>query len=181
MDESKTVTSGLDLYVSQLNDVEDMKSQIQYFSSSDPNCAKKAIQNITVLRVYHQIKRIIKFTEMMDKIEDKMYESIDMNINNMDSYDPRTWNQLLFLQGQLQKTMIESHKLLEPYLDFQQLSIIEEKPAEADPANSFASLILDQESREKVRTSAQQVLAALQATEVEDAQTTPVESEGTDE
>ena len=49
MDESKTVTSGLDLYVSQLNDVEGMKSQIQYFDSSDPSAAKKAIQNITIL------------------------------------------------------------------------------------------------------------------------------------
>ena len=161
MDESKTVTSGLDLYVSQLNDVEDMKSQIQYFSSSDPNCAKKAIQNITVLRVYHQIKRIIKFTEMMDKIEDKMYESIDMNINNMDSYDPRTWNQLLFLQGQLQKTMIESHKLLEPYLDFEQLNVIEIKQEE-DPAQTFTAMMIDKDSRENLRTAAQQLIDILE-------------------
>lgn len=167
MDETKTVSLGLDLYAAQTEYVQQMRDHVKAFSANDPLAAKKAIQNITILRVYHQISRIIKYLDLMDRIEDKMYESIDCSLQEMDSYDPTTWSKLCYLQTQLQKSMVESHKLLEPYLDFQQLSIVE-APAEAnDPADSFASMILNQESREKIRTSAQEVLAAISATESE--------------
>ncbi len=172
MDETKTVSPGLDLYVQQTEYVQQMRNQVKAFSVDDPFAAKKAIQNITILRVYHQLSRIIKYTELMDRVEDKMYESIDCTMQEMDVCDEKTWNKLMYLQSQLQKSMVESHKLLEPYLDFQQLSIIQpDETSSYDPANSFASAILKQESREKIRTSAQQVLAAI----------TAIESEGKDE
>ena len=161
MEETKTFgTSGIDLYNEQMKDVAGMRSSLLSFKKDDPEAATKALQNITVLRVYHQISRIIRYTELMDKIEDKMYESIEMSLDSMDSADPTTWMHLLSLQHKLQTSMIESHKLLEPYLDLSVLSTVQ-VPA-ADPNDSFAAMILDQESREKLRTSAQKALAILE-------------------
>jgi len=180
MDETKTVSSdSMDLYLNQCRDVSNMRASLLSFNKNDPNSAKRALQNITVLRVYHQISRIIRYTEMMDKIEDKMYESIDLDLNSMDTLDPMTWKTLLNLQSRLQQNMIESHKILEPYLDLSKLTTVEITAEANDPADSFTSMILDQESREKLRTSAQQVLAAINtsstidATEVEEVEENP--------
>ena len=151
---------GIDLYTSQLNDVADMRSQLLAIDKNDPGSARKALQNITILRVYHQISRIIRYTELMDKIEDKIYNSIEMNLDQMDDADPVTFLRLMNVQEKLQKSMIESHKLLEPYLDFENLNVVDVTPQQ-DPSQTFTAMILDQESREKIRTSAQQVLSAL--------------------
>lgn len=158
-DETKTVSSGLDLYVNQCSDVSKMKTSLLSCNKNDPDSAKKAIQYITAQRVYHQISRIIRFTELMDKVEDKMYESIEMDMDNMDTADPATWRTLLTLQSKLQESMIESHKLLEPYLKLETLTSVE--VPKDDPNDTFTSMILDQQSREKLRTSAQEVLAAI--------------------
>ena len=131
------------------------------FNENDPISTKRAMQNITVLRVYHQMARIIRFTEMLDKIEDKMYSAIDNTLDDMDEYDEGTWIKLVSLQERLQRSMIESHKLLEPYLDLTQLSVIESNPVQDSP-NAFAGMLLNQESREKLRSSAQQVIAELE-------------------
>lgn len=159
---TETVSSDVDLYVEQINDTSQMRNCITAFDKSDLNAAKKAIQNITVLRVYHQITRIIRYTEMMDKLEDKLYDSINMSLDSMDPADEQTWFKLAALQEKLQRSMIESHKLLEPYLKGEAFTVIETPPIEA-PVNSFATAIMDQDSREKLRTSAQEVLAALQS------------------
>ena len=158
-DETKTVSSGLDLYVNQCSDVSKMKTSLLSCNKNDPDSAKKAIQYITAQRVYHQISRIIRFTELMDRVEDKMYESIEMDMDNMDTADPMTWKTLLTLQSKLQESMIESHKLLEPYLKLETLTSVE--VPKDDPNDTFTSMILDQQSREKLRTSAQEVLAAI--------------------
>lgn len=165
-DETKTVSSGLDLYVNQCSDVSKMKTSLLSCNKADPDSARKAIQYITVQRVYHQMSRIIRYTELLDKIEDKMYESIEMDLNNMDSADPMTWKTLLTLQSKLQESMIESHKLLEPYLKMETLTTIE-LPKD-DPNDTFTAMIVDQQSREKLRTAAQEVLAAVAVKEVED-------------
>lgn len=171
MDDSKTVSSDMlsDLYINQTKDVANMRSSLLSFNKKDPNSAKQALQNITVLRVYHQLSRIIRYTETMDKIEDKMYESINATLDDMDEYDPKTWSILLNLQSKLQQSMIESHKLLEPYLNMEALSVVEMQPNEEDPSKTFTAMILDQTSREKVRTSAQEVLAAITAAEDKEA------------
>ena len=164
-DEANTFSSGLDLYVNQCSDVSKMKTSLLSCNKNDPDSARKAIQFITVQRVYHQISRIIRFTELMDKVEDKMYESIETDLNNMDSADPMTWKTLVNLQSKLQESMIESHKLLEPYLKMETLTTIE-LPKD-DPNDTFTAMILDQQSREKLRTSAQEVLAAIATVDTE--------------
>ena len=160
VEETKTVSSDMDLYVNQCKDVASMRSSLLSFNKNDPNAARKALQNITILRVYHQISSIIRYTELMDEIEDKMYSSIRMDMQSMDELDPMTWRTLLSLQEKLQKNMIESHKLLEPYLNPELFASIEVSQPE-DPQDTFASIIIDQQSREKIRSSAQAVLSVL--------------------
>ena len=160
MEEAKTVSSSLDLFVSQCNDVDNMRNTLLSFDRTDPNAARKALQNITVLRVYHQITRIIRYTSMMDKIEDKMYQSIDAQLDEMSPDDPEAWRVLVNLQSRLQENMIQSHKLLEPYLNLESLSFTN-ITADETVVDSDA-MILDRDSREKLRNSAQEVLQALQ-------------------
>ena len=168
MDETKTVSSGLlDLYATQCKDVAEMRASLLSFSKDDSIAAKKAMRNITVLRVHHQLSRIIRFTEMMDKIEDKMYSAIDHSIDEMDEYNVDTWKTLLNLQSRLQQTMIESHKLLEPYLNMEQLNVID-IPQVENPQNTFAAMVLNQEARENLRTQAQAVIAMLSSQEGSD-------------
>lgn len=165
-DETKTVSSGLDLYVNQCSDVSKMKASLLSCNKNDPDSARKAIQFITAQRVYHQISRIIRYTELIDRIEDKMYESIGIDLDQMDTADPQTWRTLLQLQSKLQEAMIESHKLLEPYLKLETLTTIE--VPKNDPNDTFTAMILDQQSREKLRTSAQEVLAAIAVADKDD-------------
>ena len=162
MYDSKTVSSNmsLDLYIKQLEDVNDMRSCLLTFNRNDPNAAKKAIHNITVLRVYHQMSRIIRYTEMMNKIEDKLYQSLDSTLDNMDVHDADSWRTLMVMQERLQENMIQSHKLLEPYLNLESLSFMNIEPDEAI-VDSEAT-IFDKDSRERLRNSAQEVLRALQ-------------------
>lgn len=139
--------------------VNQMRATLLSCNKSDPASAKLAIQNITVMRIYHQISRIIRFTDMMDRLEDKLYASIEANLAEMDEFDPNTMIMLTKIQSQLQETMIESQKLLQPYLD---MDITAFTPIqEADPADSFAATIISKESRSNIRSSAQAVLTEL--------------------
>lgn len=158
--EAKTVSSSINLYSEQIKDVENMRNCLLSIDKTDPNAFKKAILNTTLLRVYHQLERIIRYTELMDKIEDRIYQSIEMKLDNADPDDEDIWQTLIPIQERLQRSMIESHKLLEPYLNMEQLSSLE-VVQEQDPADSFTSMILDQEARERVRTGAQQLLAVI--------------------
>lgn len=163
MDKAETVGNvdiGTDLYVEQTKDVAAMRATLFAFDKRDSNAARKAIQNVTILRVYHQLERIVRYTNIMDKLEDKIYNSIEAKLDNSDPDDEDLYLTLIPIQERLQRSMIESHKLLEPYLDLEQLATLE-VPVQDDPSQAFASMILDQESREKVRTSAQEVLAAI--------------------
>ena len=150
----------LDLYSAQCNDVDQMRNQLLTFNRNDPNAAKKAIQNVTILRVYHQLERIVRFTEMIDKLEDRIYQSIDAKLDNSDPDDDSMWLTLIPIVERLQKTMVESHKLLEPYLNAEQISSLE-MPKEEDPTKAFTTMILNQESRERVRTGVQSLLAVI--------------------
>lgn len=171
-DVSKTVTSttGLDLFSEQVKDVENMRRALISFDKSDANAARKAIQNVTLLRVYHQLERIVRYTEVMDKLEDRIYQSIEMKLMNADPDDEDLYFTLIPIQERLQRMMIESHKLLEPYLSMEQLTALE-VPREEDPANSFTSMLLEQESREKVRTGVQQLMSLINTFDAQDAST----------
>ena len=161
-DVAKTVSgrTGLDLFNEQVHDVDSMRRNLLSFDKSDPNAARKAIQNVTLLRVYHQLERIVRYTEMMDRLEDRIYQSIDAKLLNSDPDDADLYLQLIPIQDRLQKMMIESHKLLEPYLAMEQLAALN-VPKDEDPANSLTSMLLEQESREKVRTGVQQLMAII--------------------
>lgn len=158
-DEAKTVSSetSLHLYNEQVRDVDNMRHSLLSFDKTDPAAARKAIQNVTLLRVYHQLERIVRYTEMIDKLEDRIYQSIDQKLLNADPDDEDIWFTLIPIEERLQEIMIKSHKLLEPYLSMEQLSALE-VPQQEDPANSFTSMLLEQESREKVRTGVQQLM-----------------------
>lgn len=158
-------TSSDALFVSQMSDTSDMRTSLLRCNIKDPVSAKQAIQNVTVQRVYHQLKRIVRFTEMMDKIEDKMYESIDRSLESMQAEDPTTWATLIRMQGQLQTSMIESQKLLDPYLKSEIFEAVQIQEAQAP--TSFATMMLEPDSRQKLRDSAAAVLAAIEASEEE--------------
>lgn len=145
----------------QKEDVAKMRASL-LCCNDDIYSAGQAIKNITILRVYHQIARIIKYIEMMDKIEDKLYRSIDASIELMDDDNPTTWMSLLTIQEKLQKNLIESHKLLEPYLNSDLFNIESLSPTIIEEAETNIAGVLTKESRETLRTSAQQVLKALE-------------------
>lgn len=165
MKDVKTVDSPLTiqdpLIAKQKEDVAKMRASL-LCCSDDPFTATQAMKNITVLRVYHQISRIIKYIEMMDKIEDKLYESIDIQLDNFDAHNPVTWMTLLTMQERLQKNLIDSHKLLEPYLkqmkDIEEFVVVSERVIDSEYSDSN---LISKESREKLRSSAQQVLSIL--------------------
>ena len=166
-DECKTVTSEAEildpLYMKQQQDVAEMRASLLAFNSGNSGSARLAIQKITAMRFYHQLSRIIRYTDMMDRIEAKLYESIDRSLDRMNSDSPSTWMSLLQIQERLQKCMIESQKLLQPYLDIESLSFVEVPQAAEDV--SFGAMLMEQESRDRLRSSAQAVLAAIQASE----------------
>lgn len=148
------------LYQKQKEGVAKMRASL-LACSDDPTIAKQAITNITVLRIYHQIARIIKYTEMCDKIEQKIYESLDKTIENSNPNSASTWMILLDAQERLQKLLIESHKMLQPYLELQNQAISDLTQQIDESANSPVSVGLDAQSRDKLRVSAQAVLLQL--------------------
>lgn len=148
------------LIAKQKEDVARMRASL-LCCSDDPHTATQAMKNITVLRVYHQISRIIRYLEMMDKIEAKLYESIDATLDRMDPNNTTSWMMLLNLQERLQSNLIDSHKLLQPYLNVQEFSIEDLAPTVTPSPTGDGTSILSRESRDRLRSSAQQVLEIL--------------------
>ncbi len=162
--ESSLTTSIDPLIKKQKEDVAKMRTSL-LCCNDNPYLATKTLQNITILRIYHQISRIIRYIEMMDKIEAKLYESMDYTLETMNTTNSTAWLVLMNMQGQLQKNMLDSQKLLQPYLDMidtasDYLSVVEE------PEYSSES-VLSQTSRDKLRMAAQSVLATLDSIEVD--------------
>ena len=136
-----------------------MRLNLGAIDYGDPGATKTALRNITVLRVYHHLSRIIRYTEMMDKLEDRLYESLDANIDNLNLQDMGTAAQLLAIQTKLQSMMLDSQKLLAPYLD--NIQLLDDAYVPQVESSSPTTLTYDANTREKLRTAAQQVLAAL--------------------
>ena len=163
MDDIKTVDDGqlLDpLLQKQKSDVAKMRTAL-LSCSADPNNAPAALQNITMLRVYHQIGRIIRYLDLMDKLEAKLYSSIEAQIDKMRDVDMTTWLTLMNIQTQLQKNMIDSQKLLEPYM--QVAEVIQNMQVKDAGSDNPVAAILDKDSREAVRVAAQTILTELGA------------------
>ena len=158
----ETITTKVDvLYEQQKQDVANMRSALLDCNRTDANSVNSAMRNILIMRIYHQIARIIKFTEQMDKIEAKMYRELDAQLADdswvgMDALIP-----LITIQERLQKVMVESQKLLDPYMDMQQFMVVDVE-AQAEDDDSFGAKILSQSSRQNIRESAQQILTLLE-------------------
>ena len=144
-------------------DVQAMRTQMLN-SMIDPSSTSRAIQNVTVLRVYHQVSRIIRYLDMMDKLEEKLYDAITIQIDNMDSTDPNTLITILAVQERLQKLLIDSHKLLQPYIEINNVLPTDLFVEESTKSGEDAS-VLSKNSRERLRVSAQQVLQVLEGME----------------
>lgn len=164
---SSATTTQDPLLRKQKEDVAKMRASL-LLCDDDPRNATIAIKNITVLRVYHQISRIVRYLDMMDRIEEKLYASIDANLARIDSNNPSAWMSLLNLQTKLQSNIIESQKLLQPYLNIEEFNIMDMNIATIDSDSAANNGVLSRASRDKLRTSAQEVLAILDAQDNED-------------
>lgn len=157
-DETKKFDSLLSL---QTEGVERMRTSLLSCSIENPVSVSSTIKQVTVLRIYHQLARVVKYTELMDRLEEKLYDSIDYLIDNSDESDTTTLIQLLSVQERLQKSMIDSMKLLEPYMDILNYDISEMMP-QPEEVNPMSNL-LTADSREKIRNGAKAVLVELNA------------------
>lgn len=146
------------LYAKQKGDVEQMRTSLLSCTTEDGDLARQAIRNITVLRVYHQIARIIKYLDMLDKIEAKLYQSLDNKLDTMDMYDDSAWQSLMVMESKLQEIMIDSQKLLDPYLKLQEYI---EAPIISSNNRTVEALDIDSASRDRLRVKAQAVLLEL--------------------
>lgn len=156
------------LYKKQIEGISQMRSALLSCDSTNIHSVKTTMQNILVMQLTRNMSRIVRFSEVMDRLEDRLYQSVDYKISTIDDdADPSGLYQLLKIQSQLIESMNESQKLLEPYLsgkyNFDPIftEIIEEKQED----DSFGSKLLDKDSRERIRNSAQAVLNVLNTTE----------------
>lgn len=148
------------LYKRQREDVAKMRTSLLSCTDDSVMPTRQAIQRITVLRVYHQITRIIRYLEIMDKLEDKMYAAIDYEIENSEISDSDTWVKLMAIQEKLQKSMIESHKMLQPYLDITEFSVVD---LTQDSGDEKQEILMSPEKRDNLRMVAQSVLEEIMA------------------
>lgn len=137
------------------------KMRASLLACSEPELVPATIKQITTQRVIHQVARIIRYIDMMDKIEDALYTSIDRTLDSIDSTPgPMAMATLLTLQERLQNNMINSHKILEPYLNI--VDQVDMMPEAVEPNE-----IYDRSTRDKVRSAAQLLLAELGVNENE--------------
>lgn len=165
-----SVISTNPLYDKQKENVSKMRSALLSCSSDNLSSAsaKQALKNITAMRIYHQIARIIKYLDLMDKVEDKLYASIEATLDRLDEQSMSTWHVLINIQSQLQKTMIESHKLLQPYLELQDIQVIDLIPSVENSTELDSASVIPAESRQKIRDAAGCVLQSLEDADAEE-------------
>lgn len=161
VDNSNTVVEN-PIVAKQKEDVAKMRTSLLSCSKENGVSTMRAIQDITVMRVYHQLTRIIRYTEMMDKLEDKLYSAMDYQIDNADITHLGTLEMLMQIQANLQKSMIESHKLLQPYMDLQSFSVVDLVPVSESEDNPITQKLITSESRDKLRYAAQNAIEILQ-------------------
>jgi len=139
--------------------VNKMRDAILSVSEESGMTLRHVINGITAMRIYHYVTRIIEYTAIMDELDSKINESMRVQIRTSDVTDPGALLLLLTYQERLQKSMIESQKLLEPYLKSDFLDVLEMAPP-ATVDNTFGA-IMGRVDRENLRTVAQSVLAEL--------------------
>ena len=148
------------LYMQQQQDVKNMRSALLECNRNDAKSVNSAMRSILVMRLYHQMARIIRFTEEMDKVEDKMYQELHHKLNDPSLEGSEALILFLTIQERMQKLMIESQKLLDPYMNLDLLNMVD-VDAEAEEDDSYGAKILSQESRQNIRSNAQQIMNLL--------------------
>ena len=155
--EGQEVESVDPLRAAKNEDVAKMRASL-LACSDDPTSAVSQFQKITYLRLKHQLARIIKYTELMDRLEETLYDAIDGYLVNADVFDPLTMTTLLNVQDRLLENMNKSHELLKPYLTASGLPIEQFVPVETVDAETS---LISRETRDKLRESARKVLEVL--------------------
>ena len=163
-DQSKTFGQDLSSYdpLSNLKreSIDRMKMALLSSSLDDPLSVVSAVKGVTVMRVYHQVVRIVQYLDLMDRLEAKLYYAIDRELENDQPDDYLTISKLLKIQEQIQKSIIESNKLLAPYLEMEQYQTFNEIE-EVTPVSDDI-LELDNTKRNLLRENAGQILSDLQ-------------------
>lgn len=163
-DQSKTFGQDLSSYdpLSNLKreSIDRMKMALLSSSLDDPLSVVSAVKGVTVMRVYHQVVRIVQYLDLMDRLEAKLYYAIDRELENDQPDDYLTISRLLKIQEQIQKSIIESNKLLAPYLEMEQYQTFNEIE-EVTPVSDDI-LELDSTKRNLLRENAGQILSDLQ-------------------
>lgn len=148
------------LYLSQEEDIRRMRSSLLLASGAkDASEATNSLRNIAILRVYHQIARVIKFLEYMDKIEEKMYRSIDASLDSLPD-DVESMTVLLKIQNALLTNMTMSQKLLEPYMGMID-SATQYVQSISTVSDADTTSVIPKQSRDKIRLTAQTLLGDL--------------------
>lgn len=143
--------------------IDRMRTALISASLDDPLSASTAIRQVTIMRVYHQVCRIIQYLDLMDKLESKLYDSIEVELLNLDISDSNFSNitKLLAIQEKLQKSIVESNKLLAPYLDMEQYPAF--TAIEASTPVSAQILDIPSTQRSILRENAGAILSELQS------------------
>lgn len=136
-----------------------MRWAISSSSLDDIPSVTSALQQVTLLRVYHQVVRIVKYLDLMDRLEEKLYDSISYELDSASTSDFSTIARLLSIQEKLQKSIIESNKLLAPFLDMAQYPAFSSIPDTSTIQKDVLSL--DSGQRDALRENAGAILAEL--------------------
>lgn len=147
------------VYQKQKETVAKMRASLLASADDNTISTRSVIQNITSLRVYHQLARIVKYLDMMDKLEDRIYQSIDYVLDSSLPSDTGSLTSLISIQAQLQKTMIESHKMLQPYLDLQEFTVVDLASDSTEDVES--PIIASPDVRDRLRTNAKNIMKQL--------------------
>lgn len=152
------------LYKKQKENISKMRTALLSFSDENGISTRQAVQGITAMRIYHQLIRIVRYLEIMDKLELKLYESIEYSIDTANVQDASTWAGLLAIQEKLQKSMIESHKLLQPYLDIQEFTVMD--LTNQINTTSTPTILMNSENRDELRSKAQLIIDQLESADL---------------
>lgn len=130
-----------------------MQTALLAANMESPNEVASALRQVTMLRAHHQVMRIVRFLELMDDIEEKMYESIELDMRTMELTESDTWAKLMTIQTNLQKNIIESNKLLQPFLDMDAYPVFQEV-GEAELEIDAEVLDISADKRAQIRDTA---------------------------
>lgn len=145
--------------------IDRMKVALLSASLDDPLSAASAIRQVTIMRVYHQVSRIVQYLDLMDKLESSLYKSIEFELDMINSggcieNNFQAVTKLLAIQEKLQKAIIESNKLLAPYLDMEQYPAF--NAIEASTPVSANILEVESTQRNLLRENAGSILKELE-------------------